>query len=76
MLEYLDPTKEGLIPKGQSITTQIWLLNTLNDYLHLSGRDFIIKIWTLGSICLKTSISRLGTGSVPSEIVTGAQLSN
>ena len=47
LLDYLDPTKEGVIFAGQTITTSIWLLNTLFDYLELKGRVVTMQILNL-----------------------------
>ena len=39
LLDYLDPTKDDVIPAGQTITTSIWQLNNLNDYLQVNGMN-------------------------------------
>lgn len=36
-IDFIDPTKDGVISKGQTITTPIWLLDTLAEYLQISG---------------------------------------
>jgi len=37
LLDFLDNTKEGTIPEGTTITSNIWLVNTLSDYLDSQG---------------------------------------
>lgn len=36
-MDFLDTTKEGVIPEGQTINTPIWLVNTIFDYLEIGG---------------------------------------
>lgn len=33
LMDFLDSTKEGVVPEGQVLFTPIWLVNTLYDYL-------------------------------------------
>jgi hypothetical protein len=56
-LDFLDPTKEGVIHAGQTTTSHLWLVNTLYDYLEMSGNNKVIKITKSGYPFLKISIS-------------------
>jgi len=42
-LDFLDATKEGMIPAGQVLTTPIWLVNNLHDYLILGCKCVAIQ---------------------------------
>lgn len=41
LMDFLDSTKEGVVPEGQVLFTPIWLVNTLYDYLELPSTPFL-----------------------------------
>jgi len=46
-----------VIHAGQTTTTHLWLVNTLYDYLEMSGKNKVIKITKSKYPFLKISIS-------------------
>lgn len=67
LIDFLDPTKEGAIPADTTITTAIWLLNTLSDYLDAPSTSFPTQTPKLKSAFPKTTAMAWKTGTPPSK---------